>query len=65
MIASMIRAVDLQQDPAPLIVGERVNTQGSRKVKRLALADDYDGMVDRRAATRWTKARTPSTSAWR
>jgi 5-methyltetrahydrofolate--homocysteine methyltransferase len=44
-IASMVRAVDLRQDPAPLIVGERVNTLGSRKIKRLALADDYDGMV--------------------
>ena len=28
-----------------MIVGERVNTLGSRKVKRLALADDYDGMI--------------------
>ncbi len=45
LIASMVRAVDLHQDPAPLIVGERVNTLGSRKVKRLALTDDYDGMV--------------------
>ncbi len=44
-IASMLRAVDLHQDPAPLIVGERVNTLGSRKVKRLALADDYDGIT--------------------
>ena len=44
-VASMVRAVDLRQDPAPLIVGERVNTLGSRKIKRLALADDYDGMV--------------------
>src|SRR5688500_9175160 len=39
LTASMVRAVDLHQDPAPLIVGERVNTLGSRKVKRLALAD--------------------------
>ncbi|MCC2629984.1 MAG: metH, partial [Thermomicrobiales bacterium] len=45
LTASMVRAVDLRQDPAPLIVGERVNTLGSRKVKRLALADDYDGMI--------------------
>jgi 5-methyltetrahydrofolate--homocysteine methyltransferase len=45
-IASMIRAVDLHQEPAPMIVGERLNTQGSRKVKRLALADDFDGMLD-------------------
>jgi 5-methyltetrahydrofolate--homocysteine methyltransferase len=44
-IASMIRAMDLKQEPAPLIVGERLNTQGSRKVKRFALADDYDGML--------------------
>lgn len=45
LTASMVRAVDLRQDPAPLIVGERVNTLGSRKIKRLALADDFDGMV--------------------
>jgi 5-methyltetrahydrofolate--homocysteine methyltransferase len=44
-IASMIRAVTMQQEPAPLIIGERVNTQGSRKVKRYALADDFDGLV--------------------
>jgi 5-methyltetrahydrofolate--homocysteine methyltransferase len=45
-IASMIRAIDLHQEPAPLIVGERVNTQGSRRVKRLVLADDYDGLLE-------------------
>lgn len=45
LVASMLRSVDLRQDPAPMIVGERVNTLGSRKIKRLALADDYDGMV--------------------
>jgi 5-methyltetrahydrofolate--homocysteine methyltransferase len=27
-------------------VGERVNAQGSRKVKRLLLADDYDSILD-------------------
>jgi 5-methyltetrahydrofolate--homocysteine methyltransferase len=41
-----MRAVDLDQDPKPLLVGERVNAQGSRKVKRLLLADDYEGIVD-------------------
>ncbi len=45
LIASMIRAVPLQQEPAPTIVGERVNTLGSRKVKRLVLADDLDGLM--------------------
>ncbi len=44
-VASMIRAVDLQQNPAPTIVGERVNTLGSRKVKRLILADDLDSVL--------------------
>lgn len=44
-VASMIRAVELEQEPAPLIVGERLNAQGSRKVKRFALSDDYDGML--------------------
>ena len=43
--ASMIRAATLHQEPAPMIVGERLNAQGSRKIKRYALADDYDGML--------------------
>ena len=30
---------------APTLVGERVNSQGSRKAKELLLADDYDGIV--------------------
>jgi 5-methyltetrahydrofolate--homocysteine methyltransferase len=29
----------------PTMVGERVNSQGSRKAKELLLADDYDGLV--------------------
>ena len=33
------------QEPAPTIVGERVNSQGSRKAKEMLLADDYDGLV--------------------
>ncbi|MDQ4044611.1 MAG: dihydropteroate synthase, partial [Chloroflexota bacterium] len=45
-VASMIKAVDLAQDPAPTIVGERVNTLGSRKVKRLVIADDLDGVLN-------------------
>src|SRR4051812_41664859 len=44
-ISSGIRATPLKQEPAPMIVGERVNAQGSRKVKRLLLAEDYDGIV--------------------
>ncbi|CAG0936244.1 partial 5-methyltetrahydrofolate--homocysteine methyltransferase, partial [Thermoflexales bacterium] len=45
MISSAMRALPLHQDPAPLIVGERVNSQGSRKIKKLLLEDDYDGIL--------------------
>jgi 5-methyltetrahydrofolate--homocysteine methyltransferase len=44
-VSSGIRATPLHQEPPPLLVGERVNAQGSRKVKRLLLAEDYDGVV--------------------
>ena len=45
-VSSAMRAITIHQDPPPLLVGERVNSQGSRKVKRLLLADDYEGIVD-------------------
>jgi 5-methyltetrahydrofolate--homocysteine methyltransferase len=44
-VSSMIAATPLVQDPRPTLVGERVNSQGSRKAKELLLADDYDGLV--------------------
>ena len=44
-VSSMMTATPLAQDPAPTLVGERVNSQGSRKAKELLLADDYDGIV--------------------
>jgi 5-methyltetrahydrofolate--homocysteine methyltransferase len=40
--ASAMTAVALQQQGTVLLIGERVNSQGSRKIKRLLLADDYD-----------------------
>jgi 5-methyltetrahydrofolate--homocysteine methyltransferase len=43
--SSGMRAVDLRQTPPPTLIGERVNSQGSRKIKRLLLAEDYDGIV--------------------
>jgi 5-methyltetrahydrofolate--homocysteine methyltransferase len=43
--SSMIGATPLVQEPRPTLVGERVNSQGSRKAKELLLADDYDGLV--------------------
>jgi 5-methyltetrahydrofolate--homocysteine methyltransferase len=44
-VSSMIAATPLVQEPRPSMVGERVNSQGSRKAKELLLADDYDGLV--------------------
>ncbi|MBM3664822.1 MAG: methionine synthase, partial [Actinobacteria bacterium] len=44
-VASAMRTVDLGQEPRPTIVGERVNTQGSRRIKEMILADDYDGAL--------------------
>ncbi|MFZ0573419.1 MAG: methionine synthase [Candidatus Cybelea sp.] len=44
-IASAMTAISLEQQPRPLIVGERINAQGSRKVKRLLLDDRYDDIV--------------------
>ena len=37
--------MDLKQEVGPLIIGERVNTQGSKKAKQLVLNDDFDGLV--------------------
>ena len=44
-VSSGIRATALQQDPAPLLVGERVNSQGSRKAKQALLDEDYDTLL--------------------
>jgi 5-methyltetrahydrofolate--homocysteine methyltransferase len=44
-VASAITAVSLEQQPRPLLVGERINAQGSRRVKRLLIEDRYDDIV--------------------
>ncbi len=44
-VSSMMTATPLVQEPRPTLVGERVNSQGSRKAKELLLAEDYDGLV--------------------
>jgi len=45
MVSSPMRALSLTQDPPPLFIGERLNAQGSRKVKELLLADDYESLL--------------------
>jgi 5-methyltetrahydrofolate--homocysteine methyltransferase len=45
-VSSAIRAYELVQEPRPTMIGERVNAQGSRKMKRHLLEDDYDGVLE-------------------
>jgi len=45
-VSSLYQAVTLKQDRSFLIVGERSNTNGSRKFKRLLLEGDLDGVVE-------------------
>jgi 5-methyltetrahydrofolate--homocysteine methyltransferase len=44
-LSSMIAATPLVQEPTPTIVGERVNSQGSRAAKEMLLNNDYEGLV--------------------
>ncbi len=43
--SSAMTATPMVQRPGPTMIGERVSSLGSRKVKQLLLADDYDGVV--------------------
>jgi 5-methyltetrahydrofolate--homocysteine methyltransferase len=45
-LASSVLAVSMQQDPSPFFIGERLNTQGSAKFKKVLMSEDFDGVVD-------------------
>ena len=45
LASSGMKAMPMVQNPGPTLIGERVNSQGSRKVKRLLLQDDYDSIL--------------------
>jgi 5-methyltetrahydrofolate--homocysteine methyltransferase len=45
MASSNMRAMPMVNNPGPTMIGERVNSQGSRKVKQLLLDDRYDDIV--------------------
>lgn len=45
-LASGIHAVSMTQEPPPFLIGERLNTQGSRKFKRIILNSDMDAVLD-------------------
>jgi 5-methyltetrahydrofolate--homocysteine methyltransferase len=44
-LSSGMTATAMRQEPRPLLIGERLNTQGSRKIKRLALEDRLEEMI--------------------
>lgn len=46
MLSSSIKAVSMVQEPRPMLIGERLNATGSRKFKRLLLAEDVDAMLE-------------------
>ncbi len=45
-VSSLYQSVTLRQDTSFLIVGERCNTNGSRRFKRLLAEADIDGMLE-------------------
>lgn len=45
-VSSALKAIELKQIPPPLLIGERLNTQGSKRAKNLVLNDDFDGLID-------------------
>ena len=44
-LSSAFQAVNMRQEPAPFIIGERLNTQGSRAFKRIMLSQDYEAAL--------------------
>ncbi len=45
-VSSALTSVDLYQEPRPLIIGERLNSQGSKKAKKMVLENDFNGLID-------------------
>ncbi len=44
-LASGVEISAMRQEPAPFFIGERLNSQGSRKFKQVLMAEDYDTMI--------------------
>jgi 5-methyltetrahydrofolate--homocysteine methyltransferase len=45
-LSSLYSSVTMAVQPAPVLVGERTNANGSKKFKDLLAADNYDALVD-------------------
>jgi len=44
-LASLFQSVELKQDPAPLLIGERSNATGSKAFRELLKAEDFEGTL--------------------
>src|SRR5262249_34850072 len=44
-VSSGMTATGLVQEPPPMLIGERLNTQGSRKVKQIVLDDRLEELI--------------------
>ncbi len=44
-LSSLYQAVEMTQEPRPLLIGERCNANGSKRFRDLLLAEDYDGCL--------------------
>ncbi len=44
-LASATQIMSMQQIPAPFLIGERLNTQGSRKFKNIILNEEYEDVL--------------------
>ncbi len=44
-VSSLYQAVELQQEIPPLLIGERANSNGSKKFRELLLADDFEACL--------------------
>lgn len=45
-LASNLAAMSLHQEPRPLLIGERINTQGSKQAREIILAERYDAVAE-------------------
>jgi 5-methyltetrahydrofolate--homocysteine methyltransferase len=45
-LTSLYTSVGMLQDPPPVLVGERTNSNGSKQFRELLAQNDYDGLVD-------------------
>ena len=45
-VSSALNIVELKQEPAPLLVGERLNIMGSARTKKMAMSGDQEGLLE-------------------